>query len=62
MSRRSGIRFADKDMRQHSNLRRHITVVHTVFTTLLELLFTNAIEMTAQMSALACVWRACIAD
>jgi hypothetical protein len=41
---------------------RHITIVHAVFTTLLEPLFTNAIEMTAQTSALACVWRACIAD
>jgi hypothetical protein len=33
-----------------------------VFTTLLEPLFTNALEMTEQTSALACVWRACIAD
>jgi hypothetical protein len=40
----------------------HIAVVHAMFTTLLERLFTNAIEMTAQASAPACVWRACIAD
>jgi hypothetical protein len=41
---------------------RHIAVVHAMFTTLLDRLFTNAIEMTAQASAPACVWRACIAD
>jgi hypothetical protein len=55
-----------RDQRRFFNVflarSRHITVVHAVFTTLLEPLFTNAIEMTAQTSALACVWRACIAD
>jgi hypothetical protein len=41
---------------------RHIVAVDAVFTTLPGPLFTNAFEISAPASALACVWRAGIAD
>jgi hypothetical protein len=53
-----------RDARTKWNSRQFVFThfVDAIFTTLLEVLFTNACDVIARFEARACVWRACRAD